>query len=183
MSLIEAARAVRENAHAPYSRFKVGAALRSVGVEEAPSVLLTTNDDATNIYIAAYCRRLNPQAQIVSRITHDRNLPSIQRAGADLTLSYSTLGMEIFHALIHHRPPMVLGDDTAFHKLSCPPALAGTTLQDSAVGVKTGLTVIGVEVGGDLVTDPGPGTLLTAGSTLLVIGTPEQLKTFREAFE
>jgi len=30
MSLIEAAAAVRENAHVPYSRFKVGAALRSV---------------------------------------------------------------------------------------------------------------------------------------------------------
>jgi cytidine deaminase len=30
MSLIEAAAAVRENAHAPYSGFKVGAALRSV---------------------------------------------------------------------------------------------------------------------------------------------------------
>ena len=29
MSLIDAARAVRENAHAPYSNFKVGAALRS----------------------------------------------------------------------------------------------------------------------------------------------------------
>ena len=29
MSMIDSARAVRENAHAPYSKFKVGAALRS----------------------------------------------------------------------------------------------------------------------------------------------------------
>jgi len=152
-------------------------------VEKAPSVLLTTNDDATNIYIAAYCRRLNPQAQIVSRITHDRNLPSIQRAGADLTLSYSALGVEIFHALIHDRPPMALGEDVGFHKLSCPASLAGVTLRESAVGVRTGLTVIGVETEEGLVTDPGPGTVLEARSTLLVIGSPEQLKTFREAFE
>jgi Trk K+ transport system NAD-binding subunit len=157
--------------------------MRRVGVEEAPSVLLTTNDDATNIYIAAYCRRLNPEAQIVSRITHDRNLPSIQRAGTDLTLSYSTLGVESVHALIHDRPPMALGEDMGFHKLSCPASLAGITLRESAVGVKTGLTVIGVETEERLVTDTGPGTLLEAGSTLLVIGTPEHLKAFREAFE
>ena len=30
MDLVDAARAVRENAHAPYSRFKVGAAIRTV---------------------------------------------------------------------------------------------------------------------------------------------------------
>ena len=29
MSLIETARAVRENAHAPYSKFKVGAAVQA----------------------------------------------------------------------------------------------------------------------------------------------------------
>jgi voltage-gated potassium channel len=68
--------------------------MRAVGIEDAPSVLLTTNRDEANIYLAAYTRRISPEAQIVSRITHERNLPSIQRAGADLTLSYDTLAVE-----------------------------------------------------------------------------------------
>ena len=51
------------------------------------SVLLTTNDDAMNIYLAVFSRRLNPGLRIVSRITHERNIDAIHRAGADFMLS------------------------------------------------------------------------------------------------
>ena len=56
-------------------------------------MVLTTNDDATNIFLAVYCRRLNPDTRIVSRITHERNLEAIHRAGADFVLSYTTLAV------------------------------------------------------------------------------------------
>ena len=49
----------------------------NAGILEAASVLLTTNDDAMNIYLAVYCRRLNPNLRIVSRITHERNVEAI----------------------------------------------------------------------------------------------------------
>lgn len=156
--------------------------MRSVGIGEAPSIILTTNADDTNIYLAAYCRRLNPEASIVSRITHDRNLASIQRAGADLTLSYATLGMETLHALLHNRPAVVLGEGIGFHEIPCPQRLAGTTLADSQVGQRTGLTVIGVETDGRFVTDPGPRTRLEAGSTLVAIGTAEHVTAFRDIY-
>ncbi len=156
--------------------------MRSVGVEDAPSIVLTTNDDATNIYLAAYSRRLNPEARIVSRITHDRNLASIQRAGADLTLSYTTLGVETLHSLLYRRLPILLGEGIGFHELPCPPSLEGTTLQESGIGRRTGLTVIAVEAGDTLLTDPGPRTVLSPGCVLLAIGSHEQALAFRETF-
>ena len=73
------------------------------------SVLLTTNDDAMNIYLAVYCRRLNPDLRIVSRITHERNLEAIHRAGADFVLSYTTLGIEAVMSLLRGYPPVLLG--------------------------------------------------------------------------
>ncbi len=54
------------------------------GIDKAPSVHLTTNDDAVNVYLWSYCRRLNPEPRIVSRITHERTLDAIYRAGAAL---------------------------------------------------------------------------------------------------
>lgn len=152
----------------------------TVGVEEAPSILLSTNQDATNIYLSSYCRRLAPEARIVSRITHDRNLTAIQRAGADFALSYGTLAVETILAFLHGRPPVVLGVEVGFHDIRCPEALAGLTLRESRIGERTGLTVVGVEEEDRLVTDPGPDTLLERGCVLLTIGTEEHVRTFRD---
>ena len=41
--------------------------LMGAGLADAPSVLLTTNDDAMNIYLAVYCRRLNPELRVISQ--------------------------------------------------------------------------------------------------------------------
>ena len=156
--------------------------MREVGIEEAPSIILTTNDDAANIYLATYCRRLNPDARILSRITHDRNLAAIQRAGADLTLSYTTLGVETFFALFQGRPPIVLGAGVSFHYLPGPPSLVGRTLKESGIGKRTGLTVIALEQGDRLNAATGPDTRLEWESVLLVLGTDEQVREFRKTY-
>jgi Trk K+ transport system NAD-binding subunit len=157
--------------------------MSDVGIEDAPSIILTTNDDAANIYIATYCRRLNPEARILSRITHDRNLAAIQRAGADLILSYTTLAVETIFALLHHRPPIVLGAGVAFHDLACPPSLVGLTLKEGGIGERTGLTVIAIEEGRGMIADAGPNTRLEPGSVLFALGTDEQVREFREVFQ
>ena len=151
-----------------------------VGMDQAPSVLLTTNEDATNIYLAAYARKLNREVRIVSRITHDRNLAAIQRAGADLVLSYTTLGVETAAAFLHGRHPLILGEGIGFHDLRCPSGLIGRTLRESRIAQETGLTVVGIETEDDLINDPGADTLLEEGSVLLMIGRDDQIRTFRE---
>ena len=63
-----------------------------------------------NIYLAVFCRRLNPDLRIVSRITHERNVEAIHRAGADFVLSYTTLGVESVMSLISGDPTVLLGE-------------------------------------------------------------------------
>ncbi len=156
--------------------------MREVGIEDAPSVVLTTNRDEANIYLAAYTRRLSPDAQIISRITHDRNLAAIQRAGADITLSYSTLGVERILALLTRRPPVVFGQGVAFHELTCPTQLEGKTLAESRIGERTGISVIALEIDGSLITDPRGSTKLVPGCRLLALGSDEQLARFHEVY-
>jgi Trk K+ transport system NAD-binding subunit len=156
--------------------------LERAGIQSARTVLLTTNEDAMNIYLAVYCRRLNPNLRIVSRITHERNLEAIHRAGADFVLSYTTLGIEAVMSLLRGRPPVLLGEGVELFSVPVPSGLAGRRLRDSAIGSRTGLSVVALERGEQLVAPLTSETVLPAGAQLLMLGSPEQRAAFADAF-
>ena len=156
--------------------------LERAGILEARSVLLTTNEDAMNIYLAVYCRRLNPRLRIVSRITHERNLEAIHRAGADFVLSYTTLGIEAVMSLLRGYPPVLLGEGVELFSVPVPAALAGRMLRDSAIGSTTGLSVVALQVDGELVAPLTSETRLSPRAELVMLGSHEQRAAFDEAF-
>ena len=157
--------------------------LEAAGILEAASVLLTTNDDAMNIYLAVFCRRLNPGLRIVSRITHERNVEAIHRAGADFVLSYTTLGIEAVMSLLRGWEPVLLGEGVGLFSVPVPPALAGRRLAESGIGSKTGLSVVAVDQQGHLTSPLTGATILPAGASLLMLGSQDQRRVFAEAFE
>jgi len=156
--------------------------LMDAGLARAPSVVLTTNDDAINIFLAIFCRRLNPDLRIVSRITYERNLEAIHRAGADFVLSYNALAAKSVMALLLHREVVVLGDGADLFMLRVPESLAGKTLAESGIGAHTGLNVIAVQFGEETVTNPAASCRLRSGGEIAVIGTSEQRQAFTDRF-
>ena len=156
--------------------------LMRAGLQDAPAVLLTTNDDAMNIYLAIYCRRLNPDLRIVSRITHERNLEAIHRAGADFVLSYASLGVEHVFSQLQGRELGVLGEGVELFAVALPQMLAGLSLSESCIGAKTGLNVIGIQQNGHIVTNPPASARLLKGSELIMLGSTQQRQAFTEAF-
>jgi voltage-gated potassium channel len=157
--------------------------LAEAGLDSAPTVLLTTNDDAVNLYLCVYCRRLNPETRIVSRITHQRNVPSIRRAGADLALSYGELGVESIYSLIQNRSQVILGQGVELSTFPLPAGLEGSTLAESGIGASTGVNVIAVETPDGGVQFAQGSTPLSAGDQLVVIANHEQMERFREVFK
>ena len=156
--------------------------LGRAGIDDAPAVLLTTHDDATNTYLAVYCRRLNPKLRIVSRVTHERNVEALHRAGADLVLSYSSLGANAVLSQLRGQEMVVLGEGIDLFVLPVPGPLADQTLVESAIRAKTGLTVVAVQHKGKLSTNPDPSMRLPPRESLVVIGTPAQAKEFSQEF-
>ncbi|MFN2444936.1 MAG: TrkA family potassium uptake protein [Vicinamibacterales bacterium] len=156
--------------------------LERAGILDARSVVLTTNDDAMNIYLAVYCRRIKPDLRIVSRITHARNLEAIHRAGADFVLSYTTLGVGAVMSLLRGHPPVLLGEGVELFSVQVPAVLAGRPLRDSGIGSRTGLSVVAVQRGEELTAPLTSDTLLPDGAELLMLGSDEQRAAFSEAF-
>lgn len=157
--------------------------LARAGIHESPSLLLTTNDDAMNIYLAVYCRRLNPGLRIISRITHERNVEAIHRAGADFALSYTTLGAEAVVSLLRGHEPVLLGEGVELFTIAVPPSLADVSLRDSGIGSRTGMSVVGIEDGAGTVSQLTAATVLRTGTSLVMLGSREQRRLFAEAYE
>ena len=180
----EAALCLRHGALAP--TFQGDAAdydlLKEAGIEDAPAVVLTTHDDAMNIYLAAYCRRLNPGARIVSRITYERNVEAVHRAGADFALSYTSLGVAAVMARLDERELSVLGGGLDLITLPLPRELVGKTLAESAIGARTGLLVLAIQQDGQCLTNPPAVTPLEAGAELVVLGDEEQRRRFEAVY-
>lgn len=156
--------------------------LQEAGIMEAPSVVLTTNDDAMNIYLASYCRHLNPEIRIVSRITHARNSEAIHRAGADFVLSYDALGVSAVTAILEGRELIVLGEGVDLFSTPLPRKLYGKELAETGIGARTGLNVIAVQQNGDLLTNPPASTRLERGAELVMLGDAQQRREFAEIF-
>ncbi len=157
--------------------------LLEAGLEDVSAVLLTTNDDAVNIYLTVYCRRLKPELRIVSRITHERNTEAIYRAGADFVLSYASLGREHLASFLLGRDPVMLGEGTDFFTTPVPDSLVGKPLRESGVGERTGLVVIGVEHGEQTLANPSSGAPLPRGARLLMLGTADQRRAFSREYD
>lgn len=157
--------------------------IERAGIHDVGSVLLTTNDDAMNIYLAVYCRRLNPALRIVSRITHERNVEAIHRAGADFVLSYTTLAVEAVVSLLRGYELVVLGEGVELFSIPVPKPLQGKRLSQSGIGSGTGMSVVAMEHEAHLVTHLTGETILAPGATLLMLGSLEQRRRFADLFE
>jgi Trk K+ transport system NAD-binding subunit len=156
--------------------------MMTAGLEKAPSVVISGNDDATNIFLAIYCRRLNPDVRIVSRINAERNLEAIHRAGADAVLSYSTLAVQSVLSIVQGSDTVILGEGVDVFVEPVPPTLVGKTLAESGIGAHTGLNVIAVQSAEEVLANPAASTQLGSGSELVMLGTPEQHHVFRDCF-
>jgi voltage-gated potassium channel len=156
--------------------------LQSAGILQAPSVVLSTHDDATNIYLTSYCRRLNPDIRIVARITYERNVESVHRAGADFVLTYASLGATAIYSVLQGNPLLILGEGLSFFTVKVPDSITGKTLGESGIGARTGMIVIGIRANGEFNATVNAATTLEKDAELIMLGDKDQKHRFASIY-
>jgi Trk K+ transport system NAD-binding subunit len=146
------------------------AVLERAGIRTAAGVLITTHDDDVNIYLALYCRRLRPDMRIVARANLDRNVSTLYRAGADDVLSYASTGAAVMWNHFRGNDTLVVAEGLDVFRADVPAPMRGKTLANSHIRAETGCNVVAIEVGGQLVGNPGGDLVLEAGTRLVLIG-------------
>jgi Trk K+ transport system NAD-binding subunit len=158
------------------------AVLKQAGIDAAPTALVTTSDDATNIYLTIYCRRLRPDMQIISRATLERNVSTLHRAGADFVMSYASMGAHAILNVLDSGDVVMLAEGLDVFRYPASSRVAGRSLRETSIREETGCSVIALETPAGLEVNPDPGRPIPAGSELILIGTPDGERRFKERF-
>ncbi|MDP3069843.1 MAG: NAD-binding protein [Opitutaceae bacterium] len=152
------------------------------GMRESSSVIITTHDDDLNIFLTILYRRLRPNLQIICRCTNEINVSTLHRAGADLVMSYASMGANSIFNELRGSHTLLLAEGVSIFPVPVPASLAGQTIGDSAIRAKTGCTVIALEIDGQRTINPAPTTTLTAGAKMLLVGTLDAEESFLKRF-
>lgn len=152
------------------------------GVRESSTVIITTHDDDLNIFLTILYRRLRPNIQIICRCTNELNVSTLHRAGADLVLSYASMGANSVFNELRGSDTLLLAEGVNVFPVQVPASLAGRTLGDCAIRAETGCTVIAVELAGKRIINPSRETLLPEEGELILIGTLEAEERFVRRF-
>jgi len=152
--------------------------LQKAWLEKAPAALVTTHDDATNIYLTKYLRSLRPDLQILSRANLERNVSTLHRAGADFVMSYASLGANAVFNFLKHEDTLMLAEGLNVFRLKAPPSLVGKTLARSKIRELTDCSVVAMRENGLMSINPDPQTPIRENTELILIGTYEGERKF-----
>ncbi len=158
------------------------AVLKEAGINQANSVLITTHDDAMNIYLAFYCRQLRPDIQIISRATEERTISKLHRAGADLVDSSAVMGASTIMSLLQPADVSFFSEEMNVFEVPTPNVFFGKNLTELEVRKKTNCSLLAIKKGESFITNPNPETAFPRGGKLILAGSPESEKLFRQEF-
>ncbi len=157
--------------------------LERAGIRTAPSVIITTHDDDTNIYLTLYCRRLREDIQIISRATLDRNVGILHAAGADLVLSLASMVTSSIINLLAPGKVLMISEGLNIFRAIVGKSLAGRPLMGSGIRSESRCSVVALRgTDGILHANPDPSHVFAEGEEMYLIGDSEAEKAFYEKF-
>jgi Trk K+ transport system NAD-binding subunit len=157
-------------------------ALRSARLEKARAIIANGSDDE-NAALSLSARQLGFRGTILALVEDPFHRRPMMLAGATAVFTpRHILGAALAARASARINPRVggiqqLGRNLEVAELRVSPEspLAGHTLDETAIGTRTGAKVVGQWIGGELMVPDGSGLRLEPGGILVVVGSPESV--------
>ncbi|QZY00219.1 potassium channel family protein [Halobaculum rubrum] len=156
--------------------------LREAGVEDAGVILVCVPDDSTALLTTVLARSLNPDIEILVRMSDAKATTKALRAGADYVLSVPRISARMVARELRGEEVLGAGSQIRIDRVSAEP-FAGKTLAESGISERTGCRVIGIEHEGELTVTLDPERTIAAGDRLVIVGTDESVQRFLTEFD
>ena len=160
--------------------------MKHAGIERARALVAVAGTDSDNVLITMTARLLRPTLTIVSRADDEATVPKLLRAGATRTVSpHAIAGGRMAQAVLRPAVLDFIEDATGkghpdlqmeeqFVRPGSP--LDGKTVGTSGLRSRLGLILVAIKrPDGHLAFNPKDDAPVTAGDTLITLGSREQL--------
>lgn len=167
--------------------------LLRAGIEHAAGIVVASDDDADNLYIALSARNVRPDIQIVARASDEDAERKIRMAGADrVVMPYRAAGRQMANMVMKPQVMSFLdtvttaaGPDLHMAEIevheACPSA--GKTIRESRVRHDTGAIIVALRHrDGSFDTTPEPEAVIAPGDVIVGVGTTEELQRLEDLF-
>jgi voltage-gated potassium channel len=130
------------------------------------------------VYLTIYCRKLRPDIQIIARATAERIVGALHRSGADLVMSYASMGANAIFNLLKRSDVQMIAEGLDIFKFKIPRTLIGKSMAELNMREATGCTVLAVSSADGMQINPSPTEPFPAEGEIVVIGSAEAEKVF-----
>jgi len=164
--------------------------LASAGIGRAKGIVAALDDDKTNMFVVVSARQANPRIRIVAKAVTQSAMGKLRRAGADAVVSPNFIGglrlaSELLRPQVVRFLDQMLREDAGLRIEEATigqqgPAVGGT-LGSARLRDVTGSLVLAIrDPDGKVTHAPPASAAIEPGSTLIAIGSPEQIRHLRD---
>ncbi len=158
--------------------------LKTAGINDANVLIACAGRDDTNLFTILAAKKMNKKIRVFAVGKKSRSITTLHKAGADGVISISATGGRAIakHAIVPHVAEFVdrisLSKDVQITDLtiSKKSRLVNVQLKNSRIRESTGVSIVAIRRGRQLLPNPQANTVLHANETLIVIGNKEQIK-------
>jgi voltage-gated potassium channel len=167
--------------------------LKRAGIDRAAGIVVASDDDADNLYIALSARNVRPDIHIVARASDEDAEKKILLAGADrVVMPYRAAGRQMANMVMKPQVMSFLdtvttaaGPDLHMAEIEVHPecASAGKTIRETRVRHDTGAIIVALRhKDGTFDTTPEPEAVVRPGDVIVGVGTTEELQRLEDLF-
>jgi len=158
------------------------AVLREAGIEEAGAIIVAVPDDSTALLTTVLARSLNPNIEVLVRVSDTETTQKALSGGADYVLSVSQISARLVAREL--RGEDILSPASQIRLVRAPAdPFAGSTLADSGIYERTGCRVIAIEDDSGVSSTFAPDYRFTGDERIVLVGSDDAIGHFLKRYD
>lgn len=149
--------------------------------DETQAVILALDTDAATLFATVIVKEAAPDVPVIARVNRAENVDRIHRAGADFALSIAQVSGQILARRLLAEEAVSVDEQLKVLKLEAD-GLVGRHPAELRIRERTGVSVVAVERGEEMILELGPDFRFRPEDAVFVCGPAEAVRRFGEEF-